>query len=178
MDQLAGTFGAFTQSRHSRFHLGRIRRGPPSARRGQGSLLSHEEIATLFHPPTATAAAERMQTLEFRELEPPPEFCSGNEPGAVTLEHTLSRNDARLIGMDADARRRHVYCVGATGAGNSTLLLNLIHQDMLAGRGVTVLDVHGDLAQAVIERVPKQRTNAAIVFEAAAAHVVPFMRRN
>ena len=172
--QLAGAFGAFTQSRLARFHLGRIRRGTPKNPRGEGSLLSNEEIATLFHPPTATAAAERMQTMEFRELEPPPRFLIGSEPDAVTLGRVLFRGDTRTIGMDADARRRHLYVVGSTGAGKSTLLLNLIHQDMLAGRGLTVFDVHGDLATAVIERVPRHRTNEAIIFDAAADQVVPF----
>src|SRR5262249_5664360 len=138
------------------------------------SLLGHDEIANLFRPPTATAAVERMQTLDFTELEPPPRFLTGTEPGAVTLGRVLYRSDTRLIGMDTDARRRHLYCVGATGAGKSTLLLNLIHQDMLAGRGLTVLDVHGDLAAAVVERVPSHRTNDAIIFDAAAEHVIPF----
>lgn len=172
--QLAGAFGAFTQSRLARFHLGRVRRGTPINSGGQGSLLSNEEIATLFHPPTATVAAERMQTMEFRELEPPPNFLSGCEPEAVTLGQVLFRGDTRTIGMDAEARRRHLYVVGSTGAGKSTLLLNLIHQDMIAGRGLTVIDVHGDLAASVIERVPKNRTNDAIIFDAAAEHVVPF----
>src|SRR5438876_986261 len=86
----------------------------------------------------------------------------------------LFRGALRTVGIDADARRRHVYVVGATGAGKSTLLLNLIHRDMLAGRGLTVIDVHGDLASAVVQVVPKHRTNDAIVFEAASDHVVPF----
>ena len=172
--QLAGAFGAFTQSRLARFQVGRIRHGAPIQAEGEGSLLSHEEIATLFHPPTATVAAERMQTMEFRELEPPPSFLSGSEPEAVTLGRLLFRKDTRTIGMDADDRRRHLYVVGSTGAGKSTLLLNLIHQDMLAGRGLTVFDVHGDLATAVIDRVPKHRTNDAIVFDASAEQVVPF----
>ncbi len=174
LQQLAGAFRSFTQSRLARFHLGKIRKGVPAYPSGEGSLLSHEEIATLFHPPTATVAAERMQTMEFRELEPPPTFLSGKEPEALTLGRLLFRSDTRTIGMDADARRRHLYVVGSTGAGKSTLLLNLIHQDMLAGRGLTVIDVHGDLAAGVIERVPKPRTNDAIVFDAAADHVVPF----
>jgi hypothetical protein len=172
--QLAGAFGAFTQSRLARFHLGRIRRGKPSRPTGERSLMSHEEIATLFHPPTATAGAERMQSMEFRELEPPSDFLAGTEPDAITLGRVLFRDDTRTIGMDADARRRHLYIVGSTGAGKSTLLLNLIHQDMLAGRGLTVIDVHGDLAASVIERVPKNRTNDTIVFDAAAEHVIPF----
>lgn len=172
--QMAGAFGAFTQSRLARFHMSDIRRGSTIGSNGDGSLLSHEEIATLFHPPTETAAAEKMRSMEFRELEPPAKFLDGSEQGAVTLGRALFRGDDRLIGMDADARRRHLYIVGSTGAGKSTLLLNLIHRDMLAGRGVTVLDVHGDLATAVIDRVPKHRTNDAIVFDAADENVIPF----
>ena len=125
--------------------------------------MSHEEIATLFHPPSATVAAERMQTSEFTELEPPAKFHSGQEPEAVTIGRVLFRDDDRTIGIDEDARRRHVYVVGSTGAGKSTLLLNLIHQDMLAGRGLTVIDVHGDLADAVVRLVPKHPTNDSIV---------------
>ncbi len=174
LQQLAGAFGTFTQSRLARFHMTRVRRGAPARPAGEGSLLSHEELATLFHPPTATAAAERMQTMEFRELEPPPEFRSGTEPGAVRIGRVLFRGDERMIGMDADARRRHLYIVGSTGTGKSTLLLNLIYQDMQAGRGLTLIDVHGDLATAAVERVPRQRTNDAIVFDAAAEHVIPF----
>ena len=81
-----------------------------------------------------------MQTSEFTELEPPAKFHSGQEPEAVTIGRVLFRDDDRTIGIDEDARRRHVYVVGSTGAGKATLLLNLIHQDMLAGRGLTVID--------------------------------------
>src|SRR5207253_16980 len=158
--------GAFTQPRLATFHLGRILRGMPTVSK-QGNLLSHEEVATLFHPPTATAEAERMQSTEFRELEPPHLFHAGDEEGSATLGRVLFRGDTRLVGIDQDARRRHLYIVGATGAGKSTLLLNLIHQDMQAGRGLTVLDVHGDLASAALALVPKHRTNEAIIFEAA-----------
>jgi hypothetical protein len=172
--QIAGAFGAFTQSRLATFHLGRIRVGWPAHQATDGSLYSHDEIATLFHPPTATVAAEQMETTEFTELEPPPHFVSGQEPGAVTLGRLLFRADQRLIGIDEDARRRHLYIVGSTGTGKSTLLLNLIRQDMLAGRGLTVLDVHGDLATAAVQLVPRQRTNDAIIFDAAAEHVVPY----
>ena len=174
IQQMVGSFGAFTQSRLAIFRLTKIRRGTHSPSPKQGFLLSHEEVATLFHPPTASAAAEKMQTSEFAELEPPPNFLSGEEPDAATIGRTLFRNSNRIIGIDADARRRHVYIVGSTGAGKSTLLLNLIRQDMQAGRGLTVIDVHGDLADSAIRLVPKHRTNEAVIFDAAAENVVPF----
>jgi Type IV secretion-system coupling protein DNA-binding domain len=61
--------------------------------------------------------------------------------------------------LDAEERRRHLYIVGQTGTGKSTLLLNLIEQDLAAGEGLALLDPHGDLAEAVLTRVPKARTN-------------------
>jgi hypothetical protein len=174
LHQMAGAFGAFTQSRLATFQLRQIRKGAHSGTARHGSLLSHEELATLFHPPTSTVAAEKMRTSEFLELEPPSTFFSGAEPTAVTLGRVLFRADTRRIGIDEEARRRHLYVVGSTGAGKSTLLQNLIHQDMRAGRGLTVMDVHGDLADAIVRLVPKRRTNDVVVFEAAAAQVVPF----
>jgi hypothetical protein len=174
LQEMAGAFGAFTQSRLATFRVRHVRKGRPKKFSHRGNLLSHEELSTLFHPPTSTVSAEKMRTTEFMELEPPPTFQSGTEPTAVTLGRVLFRNDERLIGIESDARRRHVYVVGSTGAGKSTLLLNLIRQDMEAGRGLTVMDVHGDLADAVVRLVPKHRTNDAVVFEAAAEQVIPF----
>ena len=172
--QMAGAFGAFTKSRLATFHIRQMRHGDRTPPSGRGFLLSHEELATLWHPPTTSVAAERMQTSEFTELEAPTQIYAGKEEGAVTLGRVRFRSDQRLVGIDRDARRRHVYVVGSTGAGKSTLLLNLIHADMQAGRGLTVFDVHGDLAETVVRLVPKQRTNDVIVFDAASDAVVPF----
>ena len=118
--------------------------------------------------------AARLQTTAFTELEPPAKFRIGDEPGVVALGRVRFRNDTRLVGIDQESRRRHLYIVGATGAGKSTLLLNLIQSDMQAGRGLTVFDVHGDLAEAATSLVPRQRTNDVIVFDAASDNVIPF----
>lgn len=171
---MAGAFGAFSQSRLATFHAGSIREKGNARNPGPSFLLSHEELATLFHPPTASVQAERLQTTQFTELEPPAKFRSGGEPGAVTLGRVQFRNDERLVGIDQESRRRHLYIVGATGAGKSTLLLNLIQSDMQAGRGLTVFDVHGDLAEAAANLVPRHRTNAVIVFDAASDNAISF----
>ncbi len=172
--QMTGALGAFTESRLAKFHIHRIRKGHPLDSRGHGTLLSHEELATLFHPPTMSVAAEGMQMAEFRELEPPPYFHAGGKEGTLTLGRTLFREDRRLFALDAEAQKRHVYCVGATGTGKSTLLLNLISQTIHAGRGLTVIDVHGDLVEAALSHVPSSRTNDVILFEAGSDNVVSF----
>jgi hypothetical protein len=61
--------------------------------------------------------------------------------------------------LSGEERRRHLYLVGQTGTGKSTLLLNLIRQDLDAGEGLALLDPHGDLAEAVLSHVPRPRTN-------------------
>src|SRR5205823_13145629 len=70
---------------------------------------------------------------------------------------------ARVTGdpvmLASETRRRHLYIVGQTGTGKSTLLLNLIAQDLAAGEGLALLDPHGDLAEAVLLHVPRDRTN-------------------
>lgn len=172
--QMAGALGAFTEPRLATFRVGRASSGIAHERTARRFLMAHDELATLFHAPTANVAAEGMQTTEFRELEPPAFFRDGTDDGSVTLGTVLFRDDQRRFGLDTEALKRHFYCVGATGTGKSTLLLNLIQQTMQAGRGLTVIDVHGDLAEAALGLVPPHRTNDVILFEAAGEQVVPF----
>src|SRR5205807_1077011 len=67
-----------------------------------------------------------------------------------------------FIMLAPEERRRHLYIVGQTGTGKSTLLLNLIAQDLAAGEGLALLDPHGDLATAVLNYIPKSRTNELV----------------
>jgi hypothetical protein len=69
--------------------------------------------------------------------------------------------------LAGEERRRHLYLVGQTGTGKSTLLLNLIRQDLDAGEGLALLDPHGDLAEAVLAHVPRPRTNDLVYFNPA-----------
>ena len=80
-----------------------------------------------------------------------PHLLLGTATAGLTLnaEVTLGQED----------RRRHLHVIGKTGTGKSTLLLSLMLQDLEAGRGFALLDPHGDLAEAVIDAVPPERTN-------------------
>ncbi len=93
----------------------------------------------------------------------------------LTLAETDFRGKHDRFGILQDDRLRHVWIIGKTGAGKSTLLLRLIAQDLAAGRGVGVLDPHGDLALAALSLVPKSRTNQTCVFDPAdREHAVAF----
>ncbi len=77
---------------------------------------------------------------------------------------TTFRNEMRRFGIKADDRRRHMYLIGKTGMGKSTLLENMIIDDINAGRGLAVTDPHGDLAEKIIEYIPSHRINDVIYF--------------
>jgi type IV secretory pathway TraG/TraD family ATPase VirD4 len=78
---------------------------------------------------------------------------------------------ARVTGenviLDNAERARHLYIVGQTGTGKSTLLLNLIRQDLAAGEGLALLDPHGDLALAALNFVPRSRSNDLVFIDPA-----------
>ncbi len=73
----------------------------------------------------------------------------------------------RRFGIKEDDRRRHMYLIGKTGMGKSTILENMIVDDIRAGHGVAVVDPHGDLAEKIIEFIPDERINDVIYFNPA-----------
>lgn len=71
----------------------------------------------------------------------------------------------RPLALSPDDSLRHLHVIGPTGVGKSTLLLNLIVQDMQAGRGLAVIEPKGDLIAQVLERVPKRRIDDVVVLD-------------
>ncbi|MEL6415940.1 MAG: DUF87 domain-containing protein [Pseudomonadota bacterium] len=69
------------------------------------------------------------------------------------------------FGLRPEDRARHLYLLGQTGTGKSTLLCNLIRQDIEAGNGVTLIDPHGDLADTVIDLIPTHRIDDVVILD-------------
>jgi hypothetical protein len=167
---IAAAFGAFTKWRLARFSPAKLRRRPTAP-----FLLSNEELATLWHPPTAGVGTERLAVTSFTEREAPATLSSELQPGDTLLGRTCFRTDDRPVILRDEDRRRHVYIVGKTGMGKTTLILNQIQHDIAAGRGLCLIDPHGDLAEAVLGTVPTERTNDVILFDAGdSEHAVSF----
>ena len=80
----------------------------------------------------------------------------------AVFAQTTYRNEFRKFGIKTDDRRRHMYLIGKTGMGKSTILENMIVDDIRAGHGVAVVDPHGDLAEKIIEFIPANRINDVI----------------
>jgi hypothetical protein len=93
-------------------------------------------------------------------LPPPMEHT----PIAIGTRTYWVSDEEKLVLLAPEDRTQHLYVVGKTGLGKSTLLRNLILQDLYAGRGVGLLDPHGDLAREVLDAIPKERTNEVLYF--------------
>lgn len=80
---------------------------------------------------------------------------------------TNFRNQRRKFGIKTDDRRRHMYIIGKTGMGKSEVLSNMAIQDIQAGRGVAIVDPHGELAERLLDFIPADRINDVIYFNPA-----------
>jgi len=97
--------------------------------------------------------------------EEQPEFKVNPEVNMFAA--TNFRNLNRKFGIKLDDRRRHVYVVGKTGMGKTTLLENMVLNDIYAGHGVGVVDPHGDFAEKIIDFIPPKRINDVVYFNPA-----------
>ena len=78
---------------------------------------------------------------------------------------TNFRSDNTTFGILTDERRRHMYIVGKTGMGKSTLLENMMYTDVARGHGIAIIDPHGDVSEHILSIVPKERTNDVVIFD-------------
>nr|MBN2278806.1 type IV secretion system DNA-binding domain-containing protein [candidate division Zixibacteria bacterium] len=85
-----------------------------------------------------------------------------NDQGITILGETNYRNQRKRFGIKDHDRQRHVYVVGQTGMGKSTLLLNMLVQDIQRGKGVALIDPHGDLAEQLLDHIPQRRMTDVI----------------
>ncbi|MBU2542640.1 type IV secretion system DNA-binding domain-containing protein [Patescibacteria group bacterium] len=77
---------------------------------------------------------------------------------------TNYRNQMRRFGIKTDDRRRHVYVIGKTGMGKTTMMENMVLHDIYSGHGVGVVDPHGDFAEKIIDYIPANRINDVVYF--------------
>lgn len=124
-------------------------------------ILNSEELASVFHLPVGQTQIPRLSWASTREAPPPANFAHDG----VVIGEALYRGDSKLARVSDEDRRRHFYVVGQTGTGKSYAMLNMAVQDMEAGKGIAVIDPHGELINDILERVPASRIDDVIVFD-------------
>lgn len=124
-------------------------------------ILSSEEIASFFHLPISTSDTPRVKWLKSKEAPPPSDLP---QKGTLIGESSF-RGERKPVYITDEDRRRHIYIIGQTGTGKSTLLANMFIEDINKGKGLAVIDPHGDLVENALGFIPKERIDDVIYFD-------------
>ena len=134
-------------------------------RAAASAILSTTELASLFHFPLPTTGTPNIQWRGAKVAPVSAEATAAADPDGIVLGHNVYRGVDTPIHMNPDDRRRHLYLIGQTGTGKTTLFLNMIVQDIAAGHGVGVVDPHGDLIEDILLHIPPERAEDVILFD-------------
>lgn len=131
------------------------------------SILNAEELATIFHFPNKTVTTPHIHWLYAKTAPAPAEIPTEG----LYLGKSTYRGVERPVYMsnDNEDRLRHTYIIGKTGTGKSQFLVELMMQDIKAGRGVCFMDPHGDAVQDLLQMIPPERAEDVIYFNPADA---------
>lgn len=135
--------------------------------------FSLQELATLFHLPNAQLAVISNIAWGKKLLGEPPENLpivtqdmSAEQKREINcFARAMYKNTNTTYGLQRVDRRRHMYVIGKTGTGKSTLLANMAINDLKNNEGLCVIDPHGDLIDILLNYIPSHRINDVIYFD-------------
>lgn len=132
--------------------------------RRSGMLLSLDELAAVATIPGNKVHSSKLQRRT--RITAPAPLSPAHDDGLV-LGSNCHRERRQLVTLQTSDRTRHIHVIGASGSGKSTFLLNCVLQDLSNGQGLAVLDPHGDLVDAVLDRIPEERANDVVLVDPA-----------
>jgi hypothetical protein len=136
----------------------------PAMRKRRQIILSASELGSLFHfPHSGSTHTENIVKSLSRTLPAPLSLKASPNLDIVLGQNTHHGNNTP-IGLTKADRERHVYIIGGTGNGKTTLIQYAIIQDIAAGRGLAIVDPHGDLAKTILKHIPEERIKDVIYF--------------
>ena len=124
-------------------------------------LFAPSEVSSILRTPMPSGE-ELPDIISVRSRTATMTGSSGND---CLLGINRHRQSSQSVGLDEQLRFRHTYIIGQTGTGKSTLLSQMILQDIKKGRGVAVLDPHGTLIDDILEYYPKDRAEDLIIVD-------------
>lgn len=128
------------------------------------SILSASEVSGIYHfPYTSMTHTENLVISHSKTLPAPLSLKNGKSLDVTFAKNSYGGTETE-IGLTKEERARHIYIIGATGTGKSTMALSMAAQDIKDGKGLAVVDPHGDLAEILLNCIPKSRERDLIYF--------------
>ena len=126
-----------------------------------GMLLNSRELVGLVHLPGANIRSSKLNRLSLRSKAAPTELLEGQ----YHLGNNSHFGQTNEVFVSDVHRTKHTHCIGASGVGKSTFIINSFLQDIDAGNGCVMIDPHGDSVDDVIPRIPENRVNDVILID-------------
>lgn len=126
--------------------------------------LSGSELSGLYHFPHSETARTDNVVKSLNKTLPAPVSLKGNTNFALVLGKNVHHGITTMIGLTDQERERHTFIVDGTGSGKTTMLKYAAVQDIRSGKGMAVVDPHGDLAQKLLAYVPEERIKDVVYF--------------
>jgi len=130
--------------------------------RRSGMLLNSSELVGFVHFPSVDVRSPKLERYTVKTKRAP-QVATRHD--GLYLGDNLHNGEAVSVALSPEQRVRHTHIIGASGTGKSTLLFNLIRQDIENGDGVAVLDPHGDLVDQLLSIIPENRINDVILLD-------------
>ncbi|HVT01537.1 MAG TPA: type IV secretion system DNA-binding domain-containing protein [Patescibacteria group bacterium] len=185
MSNLAGTFGTFSLGEGNQFVFRkpllktnrdkltqRIKERKVNLLERKSQVLNAQELGTIWHPPGFLLAGLKNIAWGKTLLGEPPQnlptvdsIAEEEKKDVNFFAHTDFKNKDTIFGIKTPDRRKHVYVIGKTGAGKSTLIANMAIDDIRKDRGIGIIDPHGDLSEIIMDYIPKRRINDVVYLE-------------
>ncbi|MGZ5545577.1 MAG: type IV secretory system conjugative DNA transfer family protein, partial [Limisphaerales bacterium] len=130
--------------------------------RRAGMLLTSDELIGFVHLPSSAVRSAALERNQGKTKAAPEIVC--NTTGLL-LGNNVHLGETIPVRITPEQRVYHSHIIGATGTGKSTLLFNLIKQDIESGAGVAVLDPHGDLIDRILSIIPPERIDDVVLVD-------------
>lgn len=176
LHELGAVFGVFARPDGNSWGLARpmfmdfARRKLVERRPVEKRVISVTEMASVWHLPSDKVKIPMILWGQNVFSEPPEnlpiaEGATDEEKQKINFfGRAVFKNRDLIFGIKDEDRRRHLWAIGKTGTGKSTLIANMAIDDMKKGRGVAIIDPHGDLSEIIMNYVPASRINDVIYF--------------
>jgi len=176
LQSLVGAFKQFNTSNLNGFKVEEIKLNDPEfiqpyatrQFKGEGYVLDTTELASVYHLPAKSLDVPNIAYVGAKKSEPPqnlPIIGSVDDKQLTLLAETDFRNTRMKFGIKDRDRYRHIYVIGKSGTGKTTLLENMVIDDIVEGKGVAVVDPHGDMIDTILKYIPPARYNDVIMFD-------------
>jgi len=138
----------------------------PSILTSGSSVLSSQELASIYQFPSLGSGSNEVVTSLSKVLPVPLAIKNRSSSDSLDVIYGVNHyhDKDNLVGLTKEERQRHVYILGGSGNGKTTMIKSAIISDIKAGKGVAVIDPHGDLAESILRYIPEDRIKDVIYF--------------